>query len=212
MSSSNLIRWSGLAALVGSVLFIFSDIVQYIVFGDQPESSAAATDTWIILDMFFLVAIMLIFLGLLGLYSRQAEHAGIFGLLAFVVALSGTAMLFGFIWTGTFILPYLASAGPEFVDPGFLDADPSGTLMSGVILTFGLFVIGWVLFGLSSLRAGVLPRGASVLLMFGAVFFFVLFMLVLPGATVVFSVALAWMGYALWSGAGERATEPQPAT
>lgn len=212
MLSSNLIRWSGLSALIGGVLYIFSDIVQFIVFGDQPESAAAATDAWIILDMFFLVAIMLIFLGLAGLYARQAEHAGIFGLFAFVVALSGTAMLFGFVWTGTFLLPYMASAAPEFVDPGFLDADPSGTLMLGVILTFGLFVIGWVLFGLSSLRAKVLPRGASVLLMIGAVFFFILFMLVLPGATVLFSAALAWMGYSLWSRTGEQATKPQPAT
>jgi hypothetical protein len=173
--------------------------------GDQPESAAAATDTWIILDMFMLVAITLIFLGLVGLYARQAEHAGIFGLLAFVAALSGTAMLFGFVWTGSFILPFVARAAPEVVDPGFVDADPSGTLLLGVILTFGLFVIGWVLFGLSSLRARVLPRGASVLLMIGAVFFFILFMLVLPGATVLFSAALAWMGYALWSGAGELA-------
>jgi hypothetical protein len=120
-------------------------------------------------------------------------------------------MLFGFVWTGAFLLPYMASAAPEFVDPGFLDADPSGTLMLGVSLTFGLFVIGWVLFGLSSLRAGVLPRGGSVLLMIGAVFFFILFMLVLPGATILFSAALAWMGYSLWSGSVEQAAERLPA-
>lgn len=211
MSSSNLIRWSGLAAVVGGVLLILSDIAQFIVFGDQPESSAAATDAWIILDMLFLLSILLIILGLVGLYAKQTAQSGTLGLSAFLVALSGTAMLLDFVWTGTFVLPYMANAAPEFVDPSFLDADPSGTLMLGVILTFGLFVIGWVLFGLSSLRARILPRGASVLLMIGAVLFFILFMLVLPGATVLFSVALAWMGYALWSSIGERALSAKAA-
>ena len=212
MLSSNLIRWSGLAALVGGVLFIIADVTEFFLFGDQPDSVAAATNSWVILDMFFLVTIVLIFLGLVGLYAHQAEQAGILGLVAFVVALSGTAMLFGFVWGAAFILPEMAAAAPEFVDPAFLDADPSGALIVGVLLTFVLFALGWLLFGLTSLRARVLPRGAAVLLMIGAVSFVVIFMLDFPGATVVFSAALAWMGYALWSGADEQATEPQPAT
>lgn len=203
MVSSNLTRWSGLAALIGGVLFIISEVAQFILFGDQPESSAAATDAWIILDMFFLVSIVLIILGLVGLYTTQAGQARVFGLIAFLVAMIGTAMLFGFVWTGTFVLSYLADAAPEYVDPGFLDADPSGALIMGVLLTFVLFAVGWLLFGLTSLQARVLPRGASILLMIGALLFFVLFMLELPGATLLFGAALAWMGYALWSGTGE---------
>jgi hypothetical protein len=211
MLSSNLIRWSGLAALVGGVLFISADVAEFLLFGDQPDSVAAASDNWIILDMLFLVAIVLILLGLVGLYVRQAEHAGILGLVAFLIAISGTAMIFGFVWGAAFILPELADAAPESVDPEFLDTDPSGALLVGVVLTFVLFALGWLLFGLTSLRARVLPRGAAVLLMIGAVLFVVIFMLDFPGATIVFSVALAWLGYALWSGSGAQATELQPA-
>ncbi len=47
--------------------------------------------------------------------------------------------------------------------------------------------------------------------MIGAVLFFVLFMVELPGATVLFSAALAWMGYSLWSGTVEEAAETFPA-
>jgi hypothetical protein len=211
MSSSNLTRWSGLAASIGGVLFIISDVAQFVIFGNQPESSAAATDTWIMLDMLMLASIVLIILGLVGLYTTQARRGRVFGLIAFLVAMIGTVMLFGFVWTGTFVLSYMADAAPEYVDPGFLDADPSGALIMGVLLTFVLFAMGWLLFGLASLQARVLPRGASILLIIGAVLFFVLFMLELPGPTVVFCAALAWMGYALWSSTGETVAELNPA-
>jgi len=211
MPSSNLIRWGGLAALAGGALLIIANVAEFFLFGDQPDSVAATTNAWVILDTLFLGAIVLIFLGLVGLYAHQAKQAGIFGLIAFLAALSGTPMIFGFIWGGAFVLPSMAEAAPDFVDPAFLDADPSGVLLVGALLTFVLFALGWLLFGLASLRARVLPRGAAVLLMVGAVLTFS-FVLEFPFSIVVFGAALAWMGYALWSGASEPAAEPQPAT
>ncbi len=201
MSSLNLIRWCGLAALVGSVLLIVLDVVEFALIGDQPESVAAATSALIIVRVSFIVAIVLIFLGLVGLYTRQAEQAGALGLTAFLVAFTGTAMVFGVQWSAAFIGPWVAEAAPEL-----LDAEPSGMLAAGFILSFALLALGWLLFGLASLRARVLPRGAAVLLMVGAVLLFVILSLELPGSTVVFGAALAWMGYALWSGKALRST------
>lgn len=197
MSSSNLIRWSGLAASVGGVLFVVLVVAFVVLLGDQPDSVAATTSTYVILEVLFLVAAVLIFLGLVGLYARQAEQAGTLGLIAFLAAFIGTALFFGFEWASTFVVPALAETAPDF-----LDAEPSGVLAAGFILTFVLFALGWLLFGLASLRARVLPRGSAVLLMIGAVLFLLAgFFLELFG--VVFGVALAWMGYALWSGAGQ---------
>jgi hypothetical protein len=207
MSSSYLIRWSGLAALVGGVLLIGENIAEFIFYGDQPESVVALTNAWVILSVLALVGVVLIFLGLVGLYARQAEQTGTLGLVAFLVAFTGTAMLFGFAWAGAFVVPDLAEAVPDF-----LDAPDAGILMVGVLLTFGLFALGWLLFGLASLQTKMLPRGSAVLLMVGAVLAFVLLFFELPFFIVVFGAALAWMGYALWAGAGEQATEPQPAT
>jgi hypothetical protein len=205
MSSSNLIRWSGLAALVGSVLLVVLEVVEFVLFGGQPQSVTAATSASIIVDVSFVVASMLIILGLVGLYARQAEQAGTLGLIAFLVTFIGTVMLSGSAWSEAFITPAVAEAAPEL-----LGADPSGLLAAGVILTFGLFALGWLLFGLASLRARVLPRGAAVLLMVGAVLFFVLLLLEFPAWTVVLGAALAWMGYALWSGTGEPAASSHP--
>lgn len=207
MSPSNLIRWSGLAALVGGVLWVVFEVAFFIIIGDQPESIVGATSAWVILLVLALVGSMLIFLGLVGLYARQVAEMGVLGLIAFLVAFIGMTLFVGILWNFTFAVPSLAEAAPEL-----LDAGPSGMLAAGFILTFVLFTLGWLLFGLASLLAGVLPRGAAVLLMIGAVLSFVLGFLELPFGDVVFDVALAWMGYAVWTGAGERVTEPQPAT
>jgi hypothetical protein len=200
MSSSNLIRWSGLAALVGGVLVVVYEILDAALFPGGQGSEAMATSSWFIVQILGLVALVLITLGLVGLYARQAEQAGSLGLIAFLVAFSGTLMTFGLLWGEPFLGPMLAKEAPEV-----LDADPSGTLTAGIILTLVLFALGWLLFGLTSLRAGVLPRGAALLLMVGAVLFFVVSSLELPGSTIVVGAALVWMGYALWSGTGEPA-------
>jgi hypothetical protein len=200
MSTSNLIRWSGLAALVGSVLLVVLDVAEFVLIGGQPESVAAGTSTLIIVRVAFLVSIVLMILALVGLYARQAEQAGTLGLIAFLVALTGTAMAFGLQWSAAFIGPWLAEAAPEL-----LDTEPSGLLAAGFMLSFVLLALGWLLFGLASLQARVLPRGAAALLIVGAVLWFVTLLLDIPGSGVVFGAAVAWMGYALWSGTGETA-------
>jgi hypothetical protein len=50
---------------------------------------------------------VLLQIGLVGLYVRQSEAAGIFGLLGFVVAFLGTALAVGAIWSQLFIVPEL---------------------------------------------------------------------------------------------------------
>jgi hypothetical protein len=200
MSSTNLIRWSGLAALVGGVLFIVLDLLESLLFGNLPYAEAAATSSWVIVEGAYIVAAILISLGLVGLYAYQAKAAGTLGLVAFVVAFIGGMMAAGSSWSETFFGAWLAEAAPEL-----LAADPAGALAAGVILSYVLFALGWLLFGLASLRAGVLPRGAAVLLLIGAAIFPVLAALTLPFAAVVYGVAVAWMGYALWSGTGEPA-------
>lgn len=201
MSSSNLMRWSGLAALVGSVLLIASDLLNAALFPAEPGSDLIATNaSWFIVQILVLLALVLIALGLVGLYARQAQETGTLGLVAYLVAFSGTLMAFGMLWGEPFLGPFLAEEAPAV-----LDAEPTGTVAAGVVLSVMLSALGWLLFGLASLRAQVLPRGAALLLIVGAVLFFVLTMLELPLWSVVQSAAVAWMGYTLWS---DTAAEP----
>lgn len=204
MSSSNLMRWSGLAALAGGGLWVVTDVAFYVIIGDLPESVAAPTTAWKILTGLFLVGGILILLGLVGLYSCQAGKSGTLGLIAFVLAFSGTALFIGALWALTFVVPTAAEKAPELVD-----TDPAGMLAAGFLLTFSLEALGMFLFGVASFTTGVLPRGAAVLLMIGAVLSFGLRFFEIPLGDIALETALAWMGYAIWTSAGEKAVEFQ---
>jgi hypothetical protein len=62
------------------------------------------------------------------------------------------------------------------------------------MLLFG--AVGWVLFGVATLRARVYPRWAAILLIVGVVIAF----LPVPLVGIVFSVSVAYLGYLLFTG------------
>ena len=197
MTTNTLVRWGGLAALVSGVVGIALEIALFVIIGDQPMSIAGLTPQWMVLLVIMLVEMMLAMLGLVALYARQNQNAGTLGVVAFVTAVVGSMMLSGYAWAGTFDVPAFAEAAPEFLDA--FEASPSGAVFAGVILSFLSFGLGWFLFGLASLRAEVLPRGSSWLVMVGAALGVVLTVLGLPLGGVVFDLGLAWMGLWLWS-------------
>lgn len=200
MSSSNLIRWSGLAAVAGGVLIVISDVLNAVLYPSEPGSEAMLTSTWFIVQMLGLVALVLITLGLVGMYATQVQQTGTLGLLAFVITFTGMLMVFGLFWSEPFLGPVVAKEAPDL-----LSIEPSGVIAAGSILSIMLFALGWLLFGLASLRAGVLPRGAAILMIVGALLSFVLTSFNLPLWSVVLGMAMTWMGYVLWSGIGEPA-------
>jgi hypothetical protein len=194
MSSSNLKRWSGLAAVFGGGLFAVLGAAEPLLLGNQPYSKAAATGAWIVIQGAYILAAVLVNLGLVGLYLSQAQKAGPLGLIAFLVTFIGGIMAAGATWSEAFFGAWLARAAPEL-----LDVEPAGIVVVGALLSFVLFALGWFLFGLASLQAAVLPRGAAIILMIGAALFAVVGAMELPFATVLFGAALTWMGYGLWS-------------
>ena len=83
-------------------------------------------------------------------------------------------------------------------------------------LTAPVYILGGLLFGIATFRAGILPRWAGALLALGTVLAPVASQLPnasQPKIAIPVGVALAWLGYALWS---ERPTQdslaPQPTT
>lgn len=199
MNSSDLTRWSGLAAFLGAVLLLISDLLSFTVLtGNLNE--IATTNAYLADGGMRLLGGILLLLGLVGLYARQAEESGAMGLVAFLVAFAGTALIFGTWWTNTFVPPSLATEAPRL-----LQAGPSGTLGFGFTMSFALAALGWLLFGLVSFRTRVYPRVATVLLMVGAALTFT----PLPASQVVFEVAVAWLGLALFSRKEAFAGQPE---
>ena len=198
MSSSGLIRWSGLAAMVAAALLVVGDLLNLtVLFSSEPFSEEAKSGSYLFRQVLFLLGVMLLLLGLVGLYTRQSQAAGTLGLVGFLVAYAGTVLGAGFLWASTFVTPALATEVPEFLDAG----PPLGFFPA--LSTCG---VGWLLFGIATLRAGVYPRRATILLIVGAV----IFVVPLPLTGIVLSVAVGWLGFHLF--AGSDATEAQAST
>jgi hypothetical protein len=70
-----------------------------------------------------------------------------------------------------------------------------------------LAFVGWALFGVATMRAGIFPRMAAIVLLIGAVFSFTVFDEGLPG-TLVLDAAIAWLGLSLLSGRAAPAGRP----
>jgi hypothetical protein len=108
---SNLIRWSGLAAVVAGVIFAG---IQPIHPADVVES--VTTTAWAIITPLKTAMCMLFLLGITGTYARQAEKAGWLGLAGFLLLIVSWWLQMAFVFAEAFILPPLAAAAPEFVD------------------------------------------------------------------------------------------------
>ena len=132
-------------------------------------------------------------LGLIALFARQSQKMHSFGVVAFTIAVIGTMLIFGFAWTLTFTFPLMAKTVPAFLDTHA--AEPN----IGIILTLFLVTIGWLLFGVASLRAKILPAGSAWVVTIGAFLSLVLNTLQLPFSWTLFDVGVIWMGWWLWS-------------
>ena len=214
MASSDLIRGSGLAFILGGVsfgLFMLLHPVDQLAGAHGAESA-----TWVPAHTFHFLGALFTLFGLVGLYAGRMKETGWLGLLAFVVAFIGTAMFVGTGMITAYLWPVIARTAPTFVDPDgpmFTDPLAFGTISA----TYGFLAVGYILLGIVILRARILARWAGLLLIVGVVLFSVPVSPVGPApwivrviGALVFGAGLAWLGYALWSAAGKEKRVTQP--
>jgi hypothetical protein len=211
-TASNLIRWAGLVAVLGGSLFIIMQPIH------PPDTlSSVTTSAWATVHYVGVVMCLLNLLGIVGIYARQVKESGLLGLAGFLVFSLMWALTAAFQFAEGLIVPLLATDAPKFVE-GFLgitSGSPSevnlGLLPAVYSLTSVLYLVGGVLFGIATFRAGVLPRWAGGALAVGTVAPLALSLL-LPHefirlAAVPTGIALALLGYALWSERRETVSE-----
>jgi hypothetical protein len=210
MSSSQLIRWSGLASIVAGVLFILGEIVSPA----EINATTVLNSPYATVRTLHVAWMVLGLLGLVGLYARQAEETGWLGLVGFVLAFIGTALLGSLFFVEAYVFPTLATNAPALVS-----LDPAGPLFAGPLTLVGVVLgvcnlLGYIVFGIATIRAGVLPRWGVLLLIVGVVVGApgpAVPFLVRAAGTVLFGLGQVWLGYTLWSGTGEIARRPAPA-
>ena len=197
MPYSCLVRWSGFAAMVAGVLLLIAELLELLpAFDNLPFSELALTGIFTLQLTLYLVGLILLAVGLAGLYAHQAETAGPLGLVGFVVAFAGTVFFTGFFWANIFVAPALAHGAPEFLD--------QGGRFPGFRLSLLIYAVGWLLFGLASLKARVHPRAPVILLIVGAA----LDLFGAPLSGLAIDAAFVWLGFSLFSGKSSSTQRP----
>jgi hypothetical protein len=173
MSPARLLRLAGLVSVAAGVLLVVTQLLSslslVVVDGDPVRHARSPL------------------VGVNGLLTLLAVYLLLLGLVGFLVAVLGTMLLAGVWWWEAFAVPYAAEQAPALVA-----ATPTGRLLAGRTMSFGVFALGWVLFGLASVRARVFPRDAAILLIIGGVIG--LWIAIVPGAGAPLAVAVGWMG------------------
>jgi hypothetical protein len=181
-------RWSGTLLVVGAALLgVAIVIVSLKPVMDQPLSPGAS--------LLMLLSALCLLLSLPAMYFRQADAAGWLGLAGFMLLQAG-------------ILILVVLAATPILYPSL--KNPAGENL--VVFLLGIvFTLGLLLTGLASLRAGVFPRGAGILLLAAMAGFFFDFFVAefLPPVTgqvgsaifgILLALSLAWYGVSLWTG------------
>lgn len=199
-SSLNLIRWSGLAAMVGGALWAVTPLREPVFGGGGlPGDPAFRPYNFVLVAIAVLLTAGLLTAGLLGLHASHKRRYGRLGMAGVGVTFIGYALLF----FGSIPAVVFGEDGPTgFVragqDLGFL-----GALLSGV---------GAILLGVALWRKSVAPRLGSLLLIMalpvgiiGVILVSAVGLVDIAGLplTVLYGGAWVLLGGALWSGKGE---------
>jgi hypothetical protein len=201
ITRKDIFRFAGLSAIIAGVIFA----------GIQPIHppdilASVTTGIWKVIITLKLVMTFLFLIGIAGLYIRQSHKIGWVGLSGAILFSLSWALQSGFVFAELLILPPLAAVSPTFVTSALgLGNGHPGPMNIGIISTVYIFVgvfylVGGILFGVSTFRAKMLPRWPAALLAVTA--------FVTPAAgllphhlqrfvAVPMGISLAFLGYAL---------------
>jgi len=202
MSTKNLSRWSGIACILAGLLMVLATLVHPLQ--ETPEIILEQELRLVAANWLSIFGKGFLLLGLPGLYVAQSERAGRFGLLSFLMLFFGTLFYAGFN-ISALSAPVLAAQAPAMLDA--INAYPPIVTLT-VLLTIGFF-LGFIFFGIATLRARVLPRQTGILMaigspltmvgaLLGLLVFEALWIIAILGVLAL-GLGLAWAGYSLWS-------------
>ena len=155
MASPRLIRWSGLAAMLGGLLLMVLGALAHMA---EAKATKVLGLSEAVYGRMNTASLLLLAAGLAGLYARQAGRFGRLGVAGFVLAFIGFALMV----LGNVIESWIS-------DLMFADV-PLGEFKPGAHAGWGIFLIGLcvlavglVLVGIATIQAKALPRWSRVL-------------------------------------------------
>jgi hypothetical protein len=151
------------AAMASGIAMAASLLMDWLVVPHErlgPE--AFLTGSYLVSSGLRLLSIVLLPWALIGIYGRQSRAAGTFGLWTFAVVFLGATLAVGNVWAEVFVWSTLAQVAPKTMSAPVTEWPTY--LVVGLNVSFPLFGIGLILFGVATFMAGVYPRWASALL------------------------------------------------
>jgi hypothetical protein len=180
------IRLGGLAAILAAGLWMLTEIMEIVRGGFSPVQLSLT-----------LIAFVILPFGILGFHAAQAAKGGWMSLIG-AVCLAGAFIL----WSGVTMLDLVLKTKTEMEIIGGGNIEKTVFWMASV-----LTAVGFILFGIASLRVEVFPRWTGIVLILAAVSFLVLSLFQVPMVVwniinVVTCAALIRMGWRLERVAG----------
>ena len=218
ITASNLTHWAGLSAIVAGIMYVIVGLSHTFV-SHYGGLASVTNDVWVLTHSLTIGVSFFGLLGIAGIYARQVEKTGWFGLAGFLLLSLWLVLVPGFTFFEAFILPLLASDSPKFAESflgiftGSIGETSVGALATLWTLLGVVYILGNLLFGIATFRAGILSRWAAGLLAAAAA--------VTPAAALLpheiqrlagmpVGIALALLGYALWSESRQKVLEHLP--
>ena len=182
MSSSELVRWGGLAAMLGGIAYVVNVLLGFLV----PETTISAVH--LLADSFAVVPVLLTLVGMVGFHTLQKANYGGIGRGGFYTVVVGLlAQVLGTIThlSGSEALNWLVF--------------PVGII---------LMIVGLVLYGVATLQARVLPRWCGLGFIVVPPLVMVLEIALEGYGEILLGLLWLALGYVLWSGRGTTAQQP----
>jgi hypothetical protein len=148
------IRGGIAAAIIGGLLLAAGAALTVMPAGHQQFSDQVLTSVFTAAAALRFSGAILMTWGIISLYLAQADRAGRLGLVAVVACMANMALQAGWMFCDLFAAPSFAHAAPEVLN------NPSGPLTVGFMAAW-LANISFVLLGIATLRARVLPKTAG---------------------------------------------------
>ncbi|WP_323102150.1 hypothetical protein [Intrasporangium sp. YIM S08009] len=202
ISTARLGQAAGVAAAAAGAIYIAVQV-------NHPAMTveSATTTDWVVRNAAKTAMAALALAGITGIYLRQHARAGLVGLVGYLVLSAGFLMMFATTFMAAFALPTTARTDPawtgDVIQAAFHGSAGGdiGALTTVFAVTGVAYVLGGLLFGVTTFRAGILSRWAAVLLAVGNVSTAAL--AVLPQSfnrplAVPTGLALIGLGISLW--------------
>jgi len=191
MTPSLLARSAAPAAIVAGALVIITRLVIMVTTPADIDSLKVyvLTVTHGINSVASIIAFAMLVVAVVATYDVQARAAGVLGVIALIAAIFGTVFMAGDWWFEAFAVPRLAE-----VAPSAMDTFTGGRLLAGGLSSFLLFGIGWMTYGIASLRARVFPVAVSWTIVAGGLLSGVPSGFFYLAGNVILGLALVWLG------------------